>query len=340
MSQASSALPLASSRGLPSSAMIFGAAAMAIALLAAALAGWAPLGLSLVTVFLFAGLHNWLEFRYFLTRMPPRWGRLRGYFLLAIGGVILLTLCFIGITLLARSSWWSGDLWHHSISSWNTALVLWIATLCWMRGRERTGRDWSWVWPPAFCLVALAWLYPGAWDLGLVYLHPLMALAFLQRELRRRHKSWLPAYYTALAMVPVLLVLLVWRLAAAPNLPGSDALTVRISQHAGSHILQGVSTHLLVAVHTFLESLHYGVWIIAIPLLGITTLPWKLKGVPLARKSTSWRRGVAVFLACGAAVVVLLWGAFSIDYPLTRDVYFTAAIFHVLAEFPFLLRAL
>jgi len=34
------------------------------------LAGWAPLSFSIVTVFLFAGPHNWLEFRYLLTRMP------------------------------------------------------------------------------------------------------------------------------------------------------------------------------------------------------------------------------------------------------------------------------
>jgi hypothetical protein len=35
-----------------------------------------------------------------------------------------------------------------------------------------------------------------------------------------------------------------------------------------------------------------------------------------------------------------LWGAFLADYPLTRDVYFTVATLHVLAEVPFLLRLL
>ena len=34
------------------------------------------------------------------------------------------------------------------------------------------------------------------------------------------------------------------------------------------------------------------------------------------------------------------WACFLADYPLTRDVYFTVAILHVLAEFPFLLRTL
>jgi multidrug resistance efflux pump len=38
------------------------------------------------------------------------------------------------------------------------------------------------------------------------------------------------------------------------------------------------------------------------------------------------------------AAVVFLWLSFSIDYSTTRDVYFTIAIAHVLAEAPFLLR--
>ena len=39
-------------------------------------------------------------------------------------------------------------------------------------------------------------------------------------------------------------------------------------------------------------------------------------------------------------VVLLLWGCFLANYPLTRDVYFTVALLHVLAEVPFLLRIL
>jgi len=58
---------------------------------AALLAGWAPVRFSIVTVFLFAGPHNWLELRYFLTRLPARWGRLRGFFLLGLSGAVGLT---------------------------------------------------------------------------------------------------------------------------------------------------------------------------------------------------------------------------------------------------------
>jgi hypothetical protein len=38
--------------------------------------------------------------------------------------------------------------------------------------------------------------------------------------------------------------------------------------------------------------------------------------------------------------VVILWVGFAADYAETRDLYFTIAIAHVLAEAPFLLRML
>ena len=48
---------------------------------------------------------------------------------------------------------------------------------------------------------------------------------------------------------------------------------------------------------------------------------------------------LAGLLAVGAVVVLALWACFLADYPATRDLYFTVALAHVLAEAPFLLRA-
>ena len=39
-------------------------------------------------------------------------------------------------------------------------------------------------------------------------------------------------------------------------------------------------------------------------------------------------------------VSLVLWAGFLSNYPLTRDIYFTVAMLHVLAEAPFLLRLL
>src|SRR5262249_56526142 len=131
-----------------------------------------------------------------------------------------------------------------------------------------------------------------------------------------------------------------WKLWDAPPLPGDRDVFVAIANHAGANVLGGVSSHLLVATHTFLEMVHYGVWIVAIPLVGLRTAPWKLANVPMARRSSAWQMGIVGLLLAGLAVVIILWAFFLADYSTTRYVYFTVALLHVLAEVPFLLRAL
>lgn len=335
----SSTIPLDATSARASAPWGFVCAALTLALSAALLAGWMPLRFSLVTVFLFAGPHNWLEFRYFLTRLPARWGRLRGFFLLAFSGIVGLTAGFAVLWWLAGSDHCSADLLDLSYSSLNTLLILWIALLVHMRSRQNPRRDWGWIWPVAFGLIALAWLTPPQWSLALVYLHPLMAFWLLDRELRRSRPHWRPAFHVCLLCLPFFLFALWWRLADAPPLPGDDELSQRIAQHAGAGLVP-FSSHLLVSTHTFLEMLHYGVWVLAIPLIGLRSAPWRLHAVPLARRSSIWRLGVAAFLCVSLAVVIVLWGCFLADYTTTRTVYFVVAMAHVLAEAPFLLRAL
>jgi len=86
--------------------------------------------------------------------------------------------------------------------------------------------------------------------------------------------------------------------------------------------------------------LHYGIWIVALPLLSFKTAPWQLNKIAVSRRSSIFRWGVIGVFLTGAAAVLILWGGFLADYPGTRDTYFTIAILHVLAEFPFLLRFL
>lgn len=57
------------------SAHVFALGFFAFCVLAAVLIGAFPLAASIVTIFLFAGVHNAFEFRYFLARMPARWGK-------------------------------------------------------------------------------------------------------------------------------------------------------------------------------------------------------------------------------------------------------------------------
>ena len=323
--------------------LTFGLGALAFILAAAGVAGYLPISFSIVSVFLCAGPHNWVEARYFLSRLPARWGRLRFFFLFSLAGVILLTAGFAAWPYVFQAlDGTAGDeeLWLSGLATWNTLLALWIATLVQLRSRQNPRRDWGWIWPLTFVLIAAAWMRPMLWDLGLVYLHPCVALWILDREIRRTHPEYRRLYHVCLLAVPCCLAILWWRLASSPNLAGDDLLTERIRDHAGASLLGGVSSHCLVAMHTFLEGVHYGVWLIAIPWLGRRTNLWNVAQMPLGRRSWTWTRCLRIFLMASAAGVVLLWVCFSIDYPITRNVYFTLAMVHVLAEVPFLLRAL
>jgi len=141
-----------------------------------------------------------------------------------------------------------------------------------------------------------------------------------------------------LLLLPLLLAAIVWQLSGTTSLPDNNGLFWRITQHSGAELLPQVSSHLLVSVHLFLEMLHYGVWIVALPLLVGSMRLWER--VPVARHPNGFPKLIGAMLIVALGMVVALWLGFSTDYATTRDVYFTIAIAHVLAEAPFLLRML
>jgi hypothetical protein len=317
----------------------FGAACACVLFAAAALAGWAPLWLSVATVFLFAGPHNWAELRFFMTRLPLRLGRSRSFFGLAAAGVVLLTASYAALALGAGSGAWVEEGWLACLALWNSLAVAWVVALVALRGRLGTRRGgWVWALPAGSALVGLNWLGPQTFSLALVYAHPLVALWFLDRQLGRTRRRWRRAYRLCLALLPPALFVLWWGLASAPPLAEGGEVAQRVVRHAGAWVLPGVSTHLLVSTHVFLETLHYGVWLVGVPLAGTGLAPWRAASVPLARQGRGWPRLVRTLLLAGGAAVVLLWLCFLADYATTRDVYFTLAMAHVLAEVPFLLR--
>jgi hypothetical protein len=309
---------------------------------AAALAGFAPLWLSVTTVFVFAGPHNWAELRFFITRLPARLGRSRGFFALAAAGVVGLTGAYAALALAADSGVWGEGGWYVATALWNSAAVAWVVGLVAVRGRQRSrGGGWVWALPVGCALAGLGWLAPQGFALALVYAHPLVALFFLDRQLRLTRRGWSRAYRVCLALLPVALALLWWRLAGAAPLAEDGEVALRIVRHAGAAVVPNVSTHLLVSTHVFLETLHYGVWLVGVPVAaGVGLAPWRASRVPLVRHRRGWPRLIRALLAAGGAAVLLLWLCFAADYATTRDVYFTVAMAHVLAEVPFLLRTL
>ena len=320
------------------SAAVFAAILIGGACLSAALASWMPLQVSIVSVFLLAGPHNWFEARYFLMRLPARFGRSRNFFILAFSGIGLLTVAYVSLPALYYANVWSGANWPNAIATWNTLMILWIGALVLMRGRQKANRDWFWVLPIAFALCGFNWLSPELFSLVIVYIHPLVALWFLDRHLRRTKPEWLRTYRRCLALLPLLLVGMLWQLSRTSSLADDNGLFWRITQHAGADLLPNVSSHLLVSTHVFLELLHYGVWILALPLIGASGAIWSVKSIPVASHSRGWPKLIGAFLICGLFAVAVLWFGFSTNYTLTRDVYFAVAMAHVLAEAPFLLR--
>ena len=325
--------------GITSAHVFFIVFVMACSLGAASIGAF-PLQMSIATIFLFAGIHNFMEFRYFAARMPLRWGRSRGFYTAGIGGVIVLAAAYLALYFLSGNWLWSLDNWTTLTASWNTGFVLWIGFLFYLRGKQRPKSDWSWAFPAVFLLAALAWVVPQYWSLSLVYLHPFIAMWFLERQIRRTRPEWLRTYHYCLGSIPIFLFILWSALAGQPNLPEDTNLFWRITQHAGSQILPGISSHLLVATHVFLETIHYFVWILLIPLVDLRAVPWKLSGIPLFSNKNGFPKLVLAALALGGLIVIALWAGFTIDYVTAREVYFAFAMAHVLAEFPFLIKML
>ncbi len=319
---------------------VFVAGLVACAVASAALASWLPLQVSIVTVFLFAGPHNWFELRYFLTRLPVRFGRSRNFFVTAFAGLGLLTLTYVSLPLLYRTASLTEKTWLTIVASWNTLLLFWLALLIRQRAKQKRLANWSWTVSLALALSALNWLRPDLFSLAIVYIHPLVALWFLDRHLQRTRPDWLRAYRRCLSLLPVLLGAMVWQLSRTTPLADDNGLFWRITQHSGADLLPQVSSHLLVSVHLFLEMLHYAVWIVALPLIGASVRFWDVKKVPIVRHPKGFPKLIAAMLIIALVAVVALWLGFSVDYATTRDVYFTIAIAHVLAEAPFLLRML
>ena len=321
--------------GLAPAVPAFGLTLIVSILAAAAFASWLPLQISIVTVFLFAGPHNWFELRYFLMRLPVRFGRSRNFFITAFTGLGVLTLAYVSLPFIYNARLWGDEAWSTIIATWNTLLLAWLGLLVWLRSKQKLRANWTWTIPVGLALCSLNWLGPDFFSLALVYIHPLIALWFLDRHLRRTRPAWLPTYRRCLCLLPFVLAAMIWQLSQSSPLPDSNGLFWRITQHSGAEVLPQVSSHMLVSVHLFLEMLHYAVWIVALPLIG-----GFVKTIPVARHPRGFPRLIGGFLIATFAAVVVLWLGFSIDYSTTRDIYFTVAIAHVLAEAPFLLRML
>jgi len=286
---------------LPTAAAVF-------VVLAAALAALFPVALSVGAVFLFAGPHNWLEARYFASRMPVRWGKQRGFFLTALAGVIGLSATFSFVPV-------DRSFWHAALVGWALLLVRMVRPEALLA-----------LAPAALAWAAFALLAPVYADLTLVYLHPLAALWFVRRQIVKSRPQWSPQFRVIALALPLLAIFVV---SARAGQPVTSAVQFQ-------SFVPLANSPALLALHAFLELLHYGAWVMLLPAIGLASAPWDLRAIPLIRHRLGWPKLVSGSLLIGAALVALLWILFALDFETTRRVYFSIAIIHVLAEVPLL----
>lgn len=316
-------------------AWLFGLCTVLLIVASATIAALAPVLFSIVTVFLFAAPHNWVELRYCLSRLPSRPGPLLPFFATSFGGLIILYASYLGLVVSARAHWLQYDQALIFSMVWNCSLIAWCFGLSFIRFESFAARFKTF----GITILALAFslLAPRWFALSLVYLHPFVGMFILERELRRTRKSWLNTYRFCLALIPLLICALVVQLSSSAPLEPATHLTAQITRHAGSGILPEVSSHLLVSLHTFLEMIHYGVWCIAIPVATNAVSQWRLNRFP-GVKAGGPIKGICSLMLIGSTLLTLgFWFAFASDYSMTRDLYFTAAMIHVLAEVPLLM---
>src|SRR5205807_1455359 len=130
--------------------------------------------------------------------------------------------------------------------------------------------------------------------------------------------EWVSTYRRCLMFLPLLVAGLLWQLSRTSSLADDNGWFWRITQHAGAQLLPNISSHMLVSTHVFLEMLHYGVWIVALPLIGASGALWSVQTIPLVRRRHGLPKLMAAILICGLFVVALLWVGFSTNYAATR----------------------
>ncbi|HEY9676385.1 MAG TPA: hypothetical protein V6C76_00120 [Drouetiella sp.] len=316
-----------------------------LALSAATLAICAPIALSIATVFLFAGPHNWIEARYFLSRLPARFGKYKPFFAWSFAGIAFLMASYIGIMCWLHGNFADGIIRQSSYTSyvmavWNACFILWVVRLVQLSGKWQDGVDTGLALPLGFLAIAFACSFPAWFSLTLIYLHPFIGCWILDREMARSKPNWRFAYHLCLASIPFFLTAIFFCLNGTENSSTVDVVTRQIRNYAGAMVLPAVPSRMLVGLHTFLEIVHYGIWLVAIPLVSAGWKMYRPISIPLAHRADKLRHLVPAIFATSTFAVIVLWFCFSFNYALTRDVYFTLAMIHVLAEIPFLLKTL
>ena len=296
-----------------------------------------PLAASIVTIFAFAGIHNFMEFRYFAARMPLRWGRSRLYYSVGIGGVIVLAAAYLTLYFASGNWLWSVDNWasrgrpgirHLSYGSD-------CSSICEENsGRKATGHG---PFPPRSCSpLSPGWCRSTGASPSFTFTRS-SRCGFSNAKSAAQNPNGCVRIIFALRRYLFLSGLWLFHCQTAESVRGDKPL---LADHAARgqrditrHFepLSGCDPRISRIDPLFCMD-------IADPARRPQGHPVEDERIPLfanRRIPKAGRRGNLLSL-----ILVVFWAGFSVDYTTTRDIYFAFAIAHVLAEFPFLIKML
>jgi hypothetical protein len=306
----------------------------------AVLAAYTPIWSTLITVCAFGGPHNYAEYRYFLSRLPSRFGPLRAFFITAFAGAIILFLLQIVLTQLFLRNAASNPGARPALFCWNELLILWMFALSILRYRSTDNTPKSLLVANSL-YVALATaanlLSAAAFSISLTYLHPLLGLWILERELKRTRKSWVAAYRWCLLSIPFAAVAILCALNNSHNANPSPELVGALNGNAlGAQLFPNASTMSLLALFGFLQMVHYGVWLIAMPIANRSWKRWRIERLPIIAKKPFLRPFILVACGLGVLAILFFWCGYVLDYDDVNEIYITITTLHVMAEVPFI----
>ncbi|MBI2812542.1 MAG: hypothetical protein HYX67_17190, partial [Candidatus Melainabacteria bacterium] len=233
------------SRAKTDGAMEFAIGFLLMALAAASLSACAPIAFSIATVFLFAGPHNWVEARYFLSRLPARFGKYKKFFAWSFAGIAALMIGYTALMFALQMKAITGTVGSALLGLWNTLFVLWIVRLIVLSGQWQADRDRGLALPFGLLAISFAIAFPAWFGLSLVYLHPFIGCWILDRELRRSKPHWRATYHACLLSIPLFLMAIWWSLHNAAGasaghggaIQTADVLSMQITRYAGAEVI-------------------------------------------------------------------------------------------------------
>lgn len=221
--------------------------------------------------------------------------------------------------------------------AWNQCLIVWVLALCYFRYQRRISKPIAvFASVHAILLTIANLLSPPIFTGTMLFLHPLVGLWILEREIRRTRKTWLNSYHWCLLSIPIaVLGLFLFLNGVPPDTENSQTLT-RLSGNPGNMLFADASPAMMLSIYAFLQMVHYAIWVVAMPIVSQSWKRWRLDFMPALRNRAKLQAMVRIGFAMSGLAVICLWIGFKLDYTATLDFYVLLSTLHVLSEVPFM----